>query len=239
MAADPSAGPTAIDPAHDRRHAAAAVEEWVFTCWRPEPALGVVAAFRITPSGVWYWSALVRDGHPLLHVTEWAIVPRGEAPTVLKAHGLWAEHVCDEPMVQWTVENECYAAALDDPDDAWGRAYGLPTAYALDLEWYATSPPVPTTSPEAGYGQDGVVHGVIDVPGERIELAEVPARRWHRWGNELGPLTLEDAYAHTGLRAPFAFPDGHRVDWVLTPDGFRTRRDRPTPSRADAPPPSR
>jgi len=30
--------------------------------------------------------------------------------------------------------------------------------------------------------------------------------------------------AHTGLRAPFAFPDGGVSDWVLTVDGWRIRR---------------
>ena len=34
---------------------------------------------------------------------------------------------------------------------------------------------------------------------------------------------LADAYAHTGLRAPFVFPGGDVVDWVLTPDGWRSR----------------
>ena len=57
---------------------------------------------------------------------------------LVKAPGLWAEHTCDAPMQQWTVANETYATALDDPDDALGRAYGVPTAMAFDLEWYAT-----------------------------------------------------------------------------------------------------
>jgi hypothetical protein len=30
--------------------------------------------------------------------------------------------------------------------------------------------------------------------------------------------------AHTGIRAPFAFPDGTSIDWVLTADGWRSRR---------------
>ena len=42
-------------------------------------------------------------------------------------------------------------------------------------------------------------------------------------------LELPDAYAHTGLRAPFAFPDGSRADWVLTPDGWRSRRAPTSP----------
>ena len=62
-------------------------------------------------------------------------------PLLVKAHGLWAEHTCDAPMEQWTVANETYATALDDPDDALGRAYGMPSPIAFDLEWYATGEP--------------------------------------------------------------------------------------------------
>lgn len=218
-------GPAAIDPGHDRPHPDAAVEEWVFTCWEPDGPLGVISAHRTLGRTAWYWSAVVRDGAPLLHVTEWDVPLRPGAPDVLKAHGLWAEHVCDAPMEQWTVSNECYAIAIDDPDEALDRAYGLPTALAIDLEWYATRPPVAQPAEAGpGYHQDGVVHGVVELPGERLVLAEAPARRWHRWGDELGPLELPDAYAHTGRRAPFAFPDGTAVDWVLSPDGFRARR---------------
>ena len=70
------------------------------------------------------------------------------------------------PMEQWTVSNECYATAIEDADDALGRAYGLPTAIALDLEWYATAPPHAQPAERGpGYAQDGVVHGVVELPG--------------------------------------------------------------------------
>ena len=39
----------------------------------------------------------------------------------------------------------------------------------------------------------------------------------------LGPLVLPEAVAHTGVRAPFAFPDGTRSDLVLTPRGWHRR----------------
>ena len=102
-------------------------------------------------------------------------------------------------MEQWTVANETYAAALDDPDDALGRAYGVPTALSWDLEWYATAPRPGLCAD--GYEQAGVVHGVIELGGaDPIHLGEVPAHRWHRWGDQLGPVELAEAFAHTGLR---------------------------------------
>jgi hypothetical protein len=219
--AEQPAGPR---PADDGPHPGAVVEEWVFTGWLAEGGAGVVAGHRLlapTATGrrtAWYWSALARPGEPLLHVTEWNVPVRSD-PFVIKAHGLWAEHVCDAPMEQWTIANETYAAALDDPADALDRAYGTPSAMAIDLEWYAVSSP--TQWPD-GYQQVGVVHGLIELPGGPLHLAEAPARRWHRWGTDLGVLELADAYAHTGLRAPFAFPDGTVADWVLTPDGWRS-----------------
>ena len=76
-----------------------------------------------------------------------------------------------------------------------------------------------------GYEQAGVIHGAIELPaGAAFELFEVPAHRWHRWGEALAPIPLPDAVAHHGLRAAFAFPDATVADWVLTPDGWRARR---------------
>ena len=110
-----------------------------------------------------------------------------------------------------------------------GRGYGVPTPMAMDLEWYATGAAEPI---DDGYRQDGVMHGLIELLGRPdIELAEIPAVRWHRWSTDpdgaLDPIALDTAVAHTGLRAPFVFPNGAVIDWVLTPAGWRARR-RPT-----------
>ena len=209
-----------LDPRHDRPHAGIAVEEWIFTCWFSDGSLGVVTGHRLLGRRAWYWAAVARPGAPLLHVTEWDVPVRSD-PLIVKAHGLWAEHVCDAPMEQWTVANETSASALDDPAEALGRAYGIPSPISLDLEWYATGAPSVRGD---GYAQEGVVHGTIELAAGPLHLTEATGRRWHRWGDELDLLELPDAYAHTGLRAPFAFPDGTRADWVLTPDGWRSLR---------------
>jgi len=214
------------DPrALEGRHAAAA-EEWLFTCWLPPGAapgpLGVISGYRLLtgPARAWYWAALARPGAPLLHVTDWEVPPRSD-PLLVKSPGLWAEHVCDAPMEQWTVANETHAVALDDPAEALARAYGTPAALAADLEWYATEPPTPVSD---GYEQAGVVHGEIELGGRpALRVEEAPAHRWHRWGDRLGPVSLAPALAHTGVRAPFAFPDGTIADWVLTPRGWREK----------------
>lgn len=163
---------------------------------------------------------------PLLHVTEWS-VPRRSDPMLVKAPEMWAEHMCVAGFDQWTVGNEMYAAALDDPDEALGRAYGLPTPLAMDLEWYATQPAqgvVPAGGDAAhGYRQRGVVHGLVELPEGPVEFDDVPAERWHRWGDRLDPVPLPVAHAHLGLRAPFRFPDDSISDLVLTPSGWCRR----------------
>jgi len=220
----------------DAPHPEVAIEEWVFAAWAADGSLGLISGHRIVGRIAWYWAALARAGLPLLHVTDFE-VPRRADPFIVKGEGLWAEHHCVAPLEQWSVGNEAFASALEDPDAALGRAYGDPTPMAFDLEWYASASPSPLEPPgdragfEFGYEQRGVVHGTIEMVSEpSIELTETPAHRWHRWvrpggGGEasLGPLVLPAAVAHTGVRAPFAFPDGTTSDLVLSPRGWQRR----------------
>jgi len=225
------------DEQHDGRHVDAPIEEWVFAAWTPDARLGVISGHRIVGRTAWYWAALARSGRPLLHITDFDVPVRAD-PFIVKGEALWAEHHCDAHMEQWSIGNETYASAIDDPVEALGRAYGDPTPIAFDLEWYATAGATPIepagdrASIDAGYEQVGVVHGSIEVLGEaRVELVEIPARRWHRWTSEsagfgFGPLTLPEVTAHTGVRAPFVFPDGSISDLVLTPSGWAQRTPR-------------
>ena len=215
------------------RHRESAVEEWIFTAWSDDGALGVISGHRIVGRTAWYWAALARSGRPLLHVTDFQVPVRSADPFIVKGEQMWAEHTIESAMEQWTIGNETYAASLDDPDDALDRAYGTPTPIAFDLEWYATGAPMwLDTAPDmsSGYEQAGVVHGAIEILGEPLlELAEAPAHRWHRWSTggaagDLGPLCFPEVAAHTGIRAPFRFPDGTVSDLVVSPEGWRQRR---------------
>jgi hypothetical protein len=222
---------------HDGRHPASPVEEWVFAAWSTDASLGVISGHRLVGRTAWYWASLARAGRPLLHITDFEVPVRAD-PFIVKGEALWAEHHCDAEMEQWSIGNETYASAIDDADEALGRAYGDPTPIAFDLEWYATAPPS-VLEPvgdrawaDFGYEQPGVVHGAIDVLGEpRLDLVEVPAHRWHRWtvdpDGAFGPLTLPQVTAHTGVRSPFAFPDGSVSDLVLTARGWAQRANRP------------
>jgi len=219
----------------DGRHAGT-IEEWVFSAWTPDGSIGAVSGHRIVGATSWYWAALARPGRPLLHITDFDVPVRAD-PFIVKGEAMWAEHFRDDPMQQWSVGNETYAASFDDPDEAIGRGYGIPTPIAFDLEWYATERPVEldvSGDPDGtdGYHQSGVVHGAVEILGEpTIEFVEVPARRWHRWVTEpldgprpsLGLLSMPVAAAHTSARAPFRFPDDTVLDLVLTAQGWCRR----------------
>ncbi|MEM7093347.1 MAG: hypothetical protein AAF567_10125 [Actinomycetota bacterium] len=205
--------------AEDERPHEGLVDEWVFATWTPDGRIGVVSGHRLFADRSWYWCALVATELPLMHLTEWDVAVRKVDPFIVKAPEMWAEHQLDAPMEQWTVGNEAYFVALDEPEEALGRAYGVPTPVAMDLEWYATEDPSPIAD---GYEQRGVVHGEIELLHlPNLAMAEAPAHRWRRWAPELAPLRLPVA-ERPGRRAPFAFPDGTCTGWVLTPSGWRT-----------------
>jgi hypothetical protein len=209
-------------------HPTSSAEEWTFSFWAVDGALGVIVLLRLLPVArrSWYWSALVRRDAPLLHLTDWeAPLPRSGAGLAVRSSGLWADHICEAPFQQWTVANEAYAVALDDPDDALGRAYGVTAPIALDVEWYAAGPPSAVAD---GYEQQGEVHGTIELADGRLELDGLPAHRSHRWGDDLPVPPAEPVVAHLGLRAPARLPDGSVVDLVLTADGWRSRVPRST-----------
>ena len=215
-------------PADELPHRAAAIDEWVFAAWAPDGTAGLLSGHRLLGPVAWYWTAVVQAGFPLLHLTEWAVKVRSD-PFVVKAPEMWAEHHCVAAMQQWSIGNEGHASALDPPGDALGRGYGTPTPLATDVEWYAIGG---VTRIVDGFEQVGVAHGEVELLDRpNIELVEVPAHRWRRWTTaaRLDPVELPVAVAHTGLRAPFAFPDGTAVDLVLTPGGWRSRPERSEP----------
>ena len=216
-----------VRPVDELPHAGVAVDEWVFAAWLPDGSAGLVSGHRLVGRRAWYWFALAQEGYPMLHLTEWDVKLRSD-PFTVKAPEMWAEHHCVAPFRQWTVGNEGHAAALDDAEEALGRAYGIPTAMASDIEWYAIGGATElVVATGRGYEQVGVAHGVIElVDRPYLEFEEAPAHRWRRWGASLGPVELDEVVAHTGLRVGVAFPDGTLTDWVLSPSGWRARARR-------------
>ncbi len=194
-------------------------EEWAFWFWSSDGLTGGYTGLTVVGGASWYWAALVRPGQPLLHVCDLdGPALRPGSSLLLKAEGLWADHECEVPFQQWTVTNECYAVALDDPDEVFGRAYGVATPIAFDLEWYATDTPHQV---EGGYAQAGAVHAVIELPDGPLH-EEFVGYRSHRWGRW---LWRSDQPAD-GTRAPLLV-DGVRVERRLTARGWSETALRP------------
>jgi hypothetical protein len=59
----------------------------------------VVSGHRLLGRRSWYWAAVVEDGHPVLHMTEWDVKVRAD-PFIVKAPEMWAEHHCVVPFEQ-------------------------------------------------------------------------------------------------------------------------------------------
>lgn len=165
----------------------------------------------------------------MLHVVDWE-VPARDQFGLAKGEQLWAEIICEDPLSQWTIGNETVAVALDNPEDATGRAHGDPTPVACDLEWYSAGQQ--PLGIDSGFVQDGVVHGVIEVAQHPpIAVEEWSCSRWRRWwpttlvpGWAADPPPLSTVTAHTGRRAPVVGADGSVVDFVLVPSGWALRR---------------
>ena len=213
--------------ADERRHDASNSEEWTFSFWNPALAGHVLVTRRADGLFDYAWG-LWRRERPLLHVTETDIRSRGDG-LLLKAPGLWAELVCDDPFGQWTVGNETHAVELDGADEALGRAYGVAVPIASDLEWYAVSGPEAIVD---GYRQNGVVHGVIETDDGELTLSEVAASRGHRWGGGgwCGTDSDDVAVAHLGARLAFRLSGERSVDVALSPAGWRRRESGSTTS---------
>jgi hypothetical protein len=222
-----------FSPADEHRHVPGSdpwwAECWTFDAWTTDARSGVYTSVVLLPNQqrAWYWCALVRPGRPLVTVVDLdQTLPVSSLR--LRRGSLWADHTCEEPFEQWTVVNETYGVALDDPDEALRRVHGEQTPIAFDLEWYATGPAEPLPD---GYEQPGEVHGVVELKSGPLDLVG-PGRRSHWWGvrDWFGAGWGEPV---DGIRAPVLIDggDGRRaaLERVLTTGGWR-EWVRPLPS---------
>lgn len=220
-------GAATWDPADEDRHPPGDSEHWqegwTFDFWLPSGEVGGSTALVLWPNRgrAWYWAALVQIDEPLLYLADLEVeVPRRGLE--IRAEGLWASHICEDAFEQWTVANEAYAVALDDPSEALGRAHGRPVPVAFDLEWYASAPATPLAR-AVGYSQSGDVHAVIELASGPIML-EASARRAHWWGTALPWAAGNGTPMPLGPWSPVLLePAGGAaivLDRVLTPDGW-------------------
>jgi hypothetical protein len=113
-------------------------------------------------------ASVVRPGRDLVVLSE-PDAPRPRAGMEVRAPGLWADAIEEEPGDRWTIGLEAFALAVDHPDDAMGRRVPL----GFDLEWERTGPDSAGRAPAR-------VHGEVLVEDDALELdAE---GWWAVWG---------------------------------------------------------
>lgn len=211
--------------ADERRHADAPVEAWWW--WGAGLAhgghgagavAGVFVGIELRGRRFDYWAGLVRDGSPYLYIEELDSTALRDGLEV-KPPEMWAGHTCDDPFRQWSLGNEAHGVLLDDPTEAWRRAYGHPVPTTFDVEWYAADEPdaLQVTPGVHGYRQRGEVDVRIELL-EGVVAFDGPAERVHVWGAPFLPSseTVWIPGQDTGsLRAPYRRHDGRCVDQVL------------------------
>lgn len=122
----------------------------------------------------------MRPGLPVVQIVDQS-VPLPAQSLDVRAEGLWAQHVCETPFEHWTIGNEAYAVAFDDPFEAAGAGRGEVVAFGIDLEWEAAADPR-WTQPQ-GYEVAAEVYGEILV-GSPPDRLPIEAAGWwrHHWG---------------------------------------------------------
>ncbi|HRE00441.1 MAG TPA: hypothetical protein PLV68_04025 [Ilumatobacteraceae bacterium] len=211
----------------EQRHTDAQVEAWWFWGADETGEAGVYAGLELRGRRVDYWAGMVRTGSPYLYVEELDSASLRQGLEI-KPPEMWAGHHCDVPFRQWSVGNEAHGVLLDDPTEAWRRAYGLPVPTTFDIEWYGepdTVAPLAGLAPGArGYRQTGSVDVEIELL-EGVLRFSGPGQRVHVWGQAYLPTSFAMPIDVHGLRAPYRRSDGRLVDQVLTDRWWVSVRD--------------
>ena len=194
-------------------------ERWTFEAWDIDGTFGAVAAVTLLPRArqAWYWAAVVRKGHPLLTLVD-SELSLPSTSLAIRGEGLWADHVCETPLEHWTVANEAFSVALDDPDEALGAQRGVLVPLGIDLEWESAADPV---EGPGGYSIEATVSGEILIADGSLGIDAIG-----RWRHEWGRLEWPEPPARVpqGLRAPLRIIQSDStpllVERVVNEDGW-------------------
>jgi hypothetical protein len=197
--------------ADEGEHPGSPVEAWWFWGVAADRRAGVFVGLELRGRRYDYWAGLVRVDEPYLYVEELDGADRREGLEIKPAQ-MWADAVCDVPFQQWSVGNEAHGVLLDDPGEAWRRAYGTLVPVTFDIEWYGAAEP---TSIEHGYHQAGEVDVQIELTSGLLTFTGA-GERVHVWNAPYLPSSFAMPIASSGMRAPYRRSDGATVDQVLT-----------------------
>jgi hypothetical protein len=165
-------------------------EAWAFVAGgSPDgPSLEIEVGIRPTLGDAWFTARLTGPGDRVVVVVDHGIArPRG--PNLeLRAPGLWADHVIEEPLRRWSLGAEAFGVALElgevtDADllDPEMRGERVPVGWELEWENDADPSWVGDDPEERRYAAPCQVTGEVLVGHDRYEL-DGPGGRSHRWG---------------------------------------------------------
>ncbi len=212
--------------ADEARHPDAPVEAWWWWGAAADGTAGVFVGLELRGDRFDYWAGLVREGDSYLYIEELDSADL-RSGLEIKPPEMWADHSCDVPFRQWSLGNEAHGVLLDEPHEAWRRAYGTLVPVTFDIEWYSDAQLVPlqldarlgVSAPNAagvhGYRQSGEVDCLIELTDGLVEFVG-PSERVHVWGAAFLPSSLAMPIARPGFRAPYRRSDSIMVDQVLT-----------------------
>lgn len=157
-------------------------EAWAFDWAAADASVGGSVRLALRPGeGVArYWACVAGAGRPLVTVVDHEVRPPAGRSLEVRAEGLWADHVCETPFDHWTLGAEAFAVALDEPLDAWGRAWGDRVPFGVDLEWETEGEVRPVAD---GYALACRVTGEVIVGDERLAV-DAGGWRSHTWGGD-------------------------------------------------------
>ena len=153
---------------------------WYFGLAAPDWSLFARLALSPRLGTASWWALVARCDEPLLVVRDESLALPKRTLEV-RGPGLWADLTCHEPLRRWQLNFEGIAVALDDPNEASGKAYGDLVAMEFEFEWESTAPP--RRAANGGYTVACEVHGELEMAGEGV-LRAVASHGWHGYVTE-------------------------------------------------------
>jgi hypothetical protein len=186
----PVAGPRSSDERPHPSDAPWFTERWRFTATARSgaPAVDVDLGLRAGLGDAWFVARLTGPGPRLVTVVDHALAPPAPPGLEIRAPGLWADHVIEEPRRRWSLGLEAFGvavavgevseSALLDPE-----LRGERVAVGWELEWENDEDPEwdPPTPGWRSYSARCAVHGEVLVGADRFEV-DTSGRREHAWG---------------------------------------------------------
>lgn len=161
---------------------------------------------------------VLEPGLPPVVVAE-SEIPQPGGLWEIRADGLWADRICEQPFVHWSYGLEAFALRVDSTEELLGRAVGerIPLGWELEIEHDGPGPENYSDYP-SGYWHHGIAHGVLLFADAEREI-EGPVLREHWWAPEPPPEvglqrpTTRSGDAVTSLRV--ALPTTRFVWWLV------------------------